>query len=127
SIGMALRPPRPWFISPSRKSRTARLSTGWSRSPTPNTAPDPQPETFMYGTVMYAPGDVRYDQIAEPKSLKPTDAIIKLAATCVCGSDLWPYRGASPLDGPTNMGHEYCGVVTEVGSAVKDIKIGQFV
>lgn len=81
----------------------------------------------MYGTVMYAPGDVRYEQIAEPKILKPTDAIIKLAATCVCGSDLWPYRGASPLDGPTNMGHEYCGVVTEVGSAVKDIKIGQFV
>lgn len=81
----------------------------------------------MYGTVMYAPGDVRYEQIAEPKILKPTDAIIKLEATCVCGSDLWPYRGASPLDGPTNMGHEYCGVVTEVGSAVKDIKIGQFV
>lgn len=81
----------------------------------------------MYGTVMYAPGDVRYEQIAEPKILKPTDAIIKLAATCVCGSDLWPYRGASPLDGPTNMGHEYCGVVTEVGSAVKDIQVGQFV
>lgn len=81
----------------------------------------------MYGTVMYAPGDVRYEQIAEPKILKPTDAIIKLAATCVCGSDLWPYRGASPLDGPTNMGHEYCGVVTEVGSAVKHIKVGQFV
>lgn len=81
----------------------------------------------MYGTVMYAPGDVRYEQIAEPKILKPTDAIIKLAATCVCGSDLWPYRGASPLDGPTNMGHEYCGVVTEVGTAVKHIKVGQFV
>lgn len=81
----------------------------------------------MYGTVMYAPGDVRYEQIAEPKILKPTDAIIKLSATCVCGSDLWPYRGASPLDGPTNMGHEYCGVVTEVGSAVKGIKVGQFV
>lgn len=81
----------------------------------------------MYGTVMYAPGDVRYEQIAEPKILKPTDAIIKLAATCVCGSDLWPYRGASPLDGPTNMGHEYCGTVTEVGSAVKSIRVGQFV
>lgn len=81
----------------------------------------------MYGTVMYAPGDVRYEELAEPKILKPTDAIIKLSATCVCGSDLWPYRGASPVDGPMHMGHEYCGIVTEVGSAVKSIKVGQFV
>ena len=81
----------------------------------------------MFGTVMHAPGDVRYEELAEPKLLKPTDAIIKLAATCVCGSDLWPYRGVSPVNGPQHMGHEYCGTVVEVGSAVQQIKVGQFV
>jgi threonine dehydrogenase-like Zn-dependent dehydrogenase len=81
----------------------------------------------MFGTVMHAPGDVRYEELAEPTLLKPTDAIIKLAATCVCGSDLWPYRGVSPVNGPQHMGHEYCGTVVEVGSAVKQIKVGQFV
>ena len=45
-----------------------------------------------------------------PKIIEPTDAVIRLAATCVCGSDLWPYRGLQPINGPTPMGHEYCGV-----------------
>ena len=81
----------------------------------------------MYATVMHGPGDVRYEQVADPKIEKPTDAIIKLSATCICGSDLWPYRGLSPQDGPAHMGHEYCGVVVEVGSAVKTVKPGQFV
>jgi len=76
---------------------------------------------------MYGPGDVRYEQVADPKIEKPTDAIIKLSATCICGSDLWPYRGLSPQDGPAHMGHEYCGIVIEVGSEVKTIKPGQFV
>lgn len=81
----------------------------------------------MYTTVMHGPGDVRYEQVADPKIEKPTDAIIKLSATCICGSDLWPYRGLSPQDGPAHMGHEYCGVVIEVGSAVKTVRPGQFV
>lgn len=81
----------------------------------------------MYATLMYGPGDVRYEQVADPKIENPTDAIIKLSATCICGSDLWPYRGLSPQDGPAHMGHEYCGVVVEVGSAVKTVKPGQFV
>ena len=81
----------------------------------------------MYATLMYGPGDVRYEQVADPKIEKPTDAIIKLSATCICGSDLWPYRGLSPQDGPAHMGHEYCGIVIEVGSEVKTIKPGQFV
>ena len=54
----------------------------------------------MLATVLHGPRDVRYEHIDEPKILKPTDAIIKLAATCVCGSDLWPYRGLQPMDGP---------------------------
>lgn len=81
----------------------------------------------MLATVLHGPGDIRYEDVAEPTILKPTDAIIKLSATCICGSDLWPYRGLQPLSGPAHMGHEYCGTVVEVGSDVKHIKVGQFV
>jgi threonine dehydrogenase-like Zn-dependent dehydrogenase len=81
----------------------------------------------MKGTVLYGPGDIRFEDREDPKILQPTDAILRLSATCVCGSDLWPYRGLQPIDGPTRMGHEYCGIVEEVGSAVKSIKPGQFV
>lgn len=81
----------------------------------------------MLATVLHGPGDVRFEDVAEPRILKPTDAIIKLAATCICGSDLWPYRGLQPVNGPQHMGHEYCGTVVEVGSDVETIKPGQFV
>lgn len=81
----------------------------------------------MRGTVLYGPGDIRFEERETPKIVEPTDAIIRIAVTCVCGSDLWPYRGLQPIDGPTPMGHEYCGVVEEVGSAVKSVKPGQFV
>jgi threonine dehydrogenase-like Zn-dependent dehydrogenase len=79
------------------------------------------------GAVLHAPGDLRFEERATPKILKPTDAIIRVSVTCVCGSDLWPYRGAQPLDGPTPMGHEYCGIVEEVGGAVRSLEPGQFV
>jgi threonine dehydrogenase-like Zn-dependent dehydrogenase len=81
----------------------------------------------MRGTVLYGPGDVRFEEREDPKIIEPTDAVIRLPATCVCGSDLWPYRGLQPINGPTPMGHEYCGFVEEVGSAVKSVKLGQFV
>ena len=81
----------------------------------------------MKGTVLYGPRDVRFEERAEPKIIKPTDAVIKISAACVCGSDLWPYRGISPITRPTPMGHEYCGIVEEVGSAVTSVKRGQFV
>ncbi|MCK6102925.1 MAG: IMP dehydrogenase [Brevundimonas sp.] len=81
----------------------------------------------MLATVLHGPGDVRFEDVAEPQNLKPTDAIIKLTATCICGSDLWPYRGLQPLEGPMHMGHEYCGVVVEVGADVKTVRPGQFV
>jgi threonine dehydrogenase-like Zn-dependent dehydrogenase len=81
----------------------------------------------MRGAVLYGPGDVRFETLDDPKILKQTDAIIRLAASCICGSDLWPYRGAQPVERPTPMGHEYCGIVEEVGSAVKSVKKGQFV
>jgi threonine dehydrogenase-like Zn-dependent dehydrogenase len=81
----------------------------------------------MLGTVLHAPGDIRCEEVAEPKILKPTDAIIKLSASCVCGSDLWPFRGLQPVNEPAHMGHEYCGIVVEIGSEVKTIRPGQFV
>jgi threonine dehydrogenase-like Zn-dependent dehydrogenase len=81
----------------------------------------------MRGAVLYGPGDVRFEERADPKIMQPTDAIIRMSATCVCGSDLWPYRGANPVTEPSPMGHEYCGIVEEVGNAVRSVKPGQFV
>lgn len=81
----------------------------------------------MLATVLRGPRDIRCEEVAEPKILKPTDAIIKLSASCVCGSDLWPYRGIQAVNEPQHMGHEYCGVVVEVGSEVRTIRPGQFV
>src|SRR5205809_334097 len=81
----------------------------------------------MRGAVLYAPGDVRFEERDAPKIIEPTDAGIRMSATCVCGSDLWPYRGISPVAQPTPMGHEYCGIVEEVGRAVTSVKPGQFV
>jgi threonine dehydrogenase-like Zn-dependent dehydrogenase len=81
----------------------------------------------MRGVVMYAPGDVRVEDRPEPTILKPTDAVIRLSAACICGSDLWPYWGIDALDEPRPMGHEYVGIVEEVGSAVSTITPGQFV
>jgi threonine dehydrogenase-like Zn-dependent dehydrogenase len=81
----------------------------------------------MRGVILHAPGDVRVEKRGDPKIEQSTDAIIRLAATCVCGSDLWPYRGIEPVDGPAPMGHEYVGVVEEVGGDVRTIKPGQFV
>jgi threonine dehydrogenase-like Zn-dependent dehydrogenase len=81
----------------------------------------------MRGAVLYAPGDVRVEEREDPRIVEPTDAIIRLSATCVCGSDLWPYRGIEAVDGPSPMGHEYAGIVEEVGSEVTTIRPGQFV
>jgi threonine dehydrogenase-like Zn-dependent dehydrogenase len=81
----------------------------------------------MRGAILNAPGDITVEQRDDPTIEKPTDAIIRLSATCVCGSDLWPYRGIEAVDGPIPMGHEYVGLVEEVGSDVRTIRPGQFV
>ncbi len=81
----------------------------------------------MRGAILHAPRDVRVEQREDPKIEQPTDAVIRLAATCVCGSDLWPYRGIEPVDGPAPMGHEYVGIVEETGRDVRNIEPGQFV
>jgi threonine dehydrogenase-like Zn-dependent dehydrogenase len=79
------------------------------------------------GAMIYGPRDIRLEERAEPRIVEPTDAIIRLPATCVCGSDLWWYRGVEPIDGPEPMGHEYAGIVEQVGADVREIRPGQFV
>src|ERR1043165_4394785 len=81
----------------------------------------------MRGAVLYGPGDIRVAERDAPTILQPTDAVVRTSAVCVCGSDLWPYRGISPIKGPTPLGHEYCGIVEEVGREVTSVKKGQFV
>jgi threonine dehydrogenase-like Zn-dependent dehydrogenase len=81
----------------------------------------------MRGAVLHAPGDVRVEDRPDPRIEAPTDAVIRVAATCVCGSDLWPYRGIESVKGPAPMGHEYVGIVEEVGSEVRNVRPGQFV
>jgi threonine dehydrogenase-like Zn-dependent dehydrogenase len=81
----------------------------------------------MRGAILHAPGDVRVEERDHPSIIEPTDAIIRLSAACVCGSDLWPYRGIEKIEGPAPMGHEYVGIVEEVGDQVTNVKPGQFV
>ena len=81
----------------------------------------------MQGTVLHGARDIRFEDVAEPTIVEPTDAIISLSATCICGSDLWPYRGIQAISQPVPMGHEYCGIVEEVGREVRGVKRGQFV
>jgi threonine dehydrogenase-like Zn-dependent dehydrogenase len=78
--------------------------------------------------VMYGPGDVRVEQREKSRIEEPTDAVIRVTAACICGSDLWPYRGAEPLSTtPQPMGHEYIGIVEEVGAEVTTLHPGDYV
>ena len=81
----------------------------------------------MRAVVLHAPRDVRVDEIDKPAIVEPTDAIIRVTAACICGSDLWPYRGLEDVNGPSPMGHEYVGVVDEVGDGVHEIRVGDLV
>ena len=81
----------------------------------------------MYGAVIHAPGDVRYEERPDPTISEPTDAIVRTVAACVCGSDLWRYRGISAVPKPTPIGHEYCGIVEAVGTGVTTVRPGDFV
>ena len=81
----------------------------------------------MKGAVLHGAYDVRLEQRDDPTIIEPTDAVIRLSATCVCGSDLWPYRGTDDYGPAAPMGHEYVGIVEAVGDAVTTIKAGQFV
>lgn len=81
----------------------------------------------MRGVVLHGPGDVRVEERERASIQAPSDAVIRIVAACVCGSDLWPWRGTDATTQPTPMGHEYVGVVEEIGEAVEKITIGDFV
>jgi threonine dehydrogenase-like Zn-dependent dehydrogenase len=81
----------------------------------------------MRGVIMHGPGDVRVEDREAPTIEAPTDAIIRVTSACICGSDLWPYRGQDDYGWPAPMGHEYVGVVEEIGSEVRNVKVGDFV
>jgi threonine dehydrogenase-like Zn-dependent dehydrogenase len=81
----------------------------------------------MRATTIHGARDIRVEDVPAPELKKPTDAIVKVTAGCICGSDLWPYRGANPVRPGQTIGHECIGVVEEVGSEVRDFKAGDFV
>ncbi|MGI8954642.1 MAG: alcohol dehydrogenase catalytic domain-containing protein, partial [Nocardioidaceae bacterium] len=81
----------------------------------------------MRATTLHAPGDIRVSDVPDPTITSPTDAVIKVTAGCICGSDLWPYRGENPITAGSTIGHECVGVVEEVGSEVTSFKPGDFV
>ncbi|MGX6447040.1 zinc-dependent alcohol dehydrogenase family protein [Patulibacter sp. S7RM1-6] len=81
----------------------------------------------MRATILHGPRDVRFEQVPDPELLAPTDAIVRVVAACVCGSDLWPYRGVKETTDPVRIGHEFVGIVEEVGGDVRTVRPGQFV
>jgi len=81
----------------------------------------------MRVTTIHAPGDIRLEERPEPAVNAPTDAVIKITAGCICGSDLWPYRGENPISAGSTIGHEMVGVIEEVGSEISSFKAGDFV
>src|SRR4029079_19777953 len=80
----------------------------------------------MRGAVLYGPRDVRFEETESPKIVEPTDAVVRISLTCVCGSDLWPYRGLQPINGPPPMVHEDCRTREDVGRAGRSVRPGQF-
>jgi threonine dehydrogenase-like Zn-dependent dehydrogenase len=81
----------------------------------------------MRVATIHGPGDIRLEERPAPTIERPTEAIVKVVASCICGSDLWPYRGANPIDAGSPIGHEIVGVVEEAGTAVTSFKPGDFV
>jgi threonine dehydrogenase-like Zn-dependent dehydrogenase len=81
----------------------------------------------MRATTIHGTRDIRFTEVPDPTITAPTDAIVKVVAGCVCGSDLWPYRGENPITPGATIGHECVGVVEEVGSDVRDFRAGDFV
>jgi threonine dehydrogenase-like Zn-dependent dehydrogenase len=81
----------------------------------------------MRATVIYGERDIRLDEVPNPVLSTGGDAIVRVVAACVCGSDLWPYRGVTPTDEPHRIGHEFVGIVDEIGPDVSTIKVGDFV
>lgn len=83
----------------------------------------------MRATLLYGERDIRLEEIPDPVLSTGGDAIVRVVAASVCGSDLWGYRGIvpTPTPRPRHIGHEFVGVVEQVGAGVAKIKTGDFV
>lgn len=81
----------------------------------------------MRATILHAPGDIRLENVADPQLINDSDAVVRVVASCICGSDLWPYRGINPVREAVRIGHEFVGIVEKVGSAVAKIQVDDFV
>jgi threonine dehydrogenase-like Zn-dependent dehydrogenase len=81
----------------------------------------------MRATTLHGLKDIRFTEVPDPAIEAPTDAIVKVVASCVCGSDLWNYRGENQITPGMTIGHECLGVVAEVGPAVTSFRPGDFV
>ncbi|HET8778756.1 MAG TPA: alcohol dehydrogenase catalytic domain-containing protein, partial [Agromyces sp.] len=81
----------------------------------------------MLATVIHAARDIRVEEVPDPVLSTGGDAIVRVVAACVCGSDLWPYRGITPTHAPHRIGHEFVGVVEAIGDDVQRIAVGDFV
>jgi threonine dehydrogenase-like Zn-dependent dehydrogenase len=81
----------------------------------------------VLATVIHGPRDIRVEEVPDPVLHRPTDAVVRVVASCVCGSDLWPYRGVTETEEPRRIGHEFVGVVEDVGAEVSTLRAGDFV
>jgi threonine dehydrogenase-like Zn-dependent dehydrogenase len=81
----------------------------------------------MRATIMHGAGDVRIENVPDATLLEPTDALIRVTRTCICGSDLWPYRAMESSETGQSMDHEAIGVVEAVGREVSQVKVGDVV
>lgn len=81
----------------------------------------------MRAALMYGAGDVRVENVPDSVIKYPTDALVRITASCICGTDLWPYASMKPENGPARMGHEFIGVVEDTGSEVTTVKRGDLV
>src|SRR5439155_27013645 len=81
----------------------------------------------MRATVIHAAGDVRIENVPDPSIQEPTDALVRVVASCICGSDLWPYGARSATARGDRIGHEFRGTVEDVGADVSGLKRGDLV
>ena len=101
-----------------------------ARRPAPETTIDDdtdEQERPVRATLIHAPRDIRVEDVPDPSVQGPTDALVRVVAACVCGSDLWPYRGVTATSEPRRIGHEFVGVVEALGSDVSTLSVGDFV
>ena len=81
----------------------------------------------MHATVMYGAGDVRIEDVADAQLIEQTDALVRVTRAGICGSDLWPYKSMEPSETGRRMGHEFIGVIEDIGEAVRTLNVGDLV